>query len=302
MTRLEAWSVDGIGEIAAGDDLARIVGDAIAPHAPAEGDVVVVTSKVVSKAEGRMRHAADREQAITDETVRVVASRAHPGGVTRIVQDRNGFVMAAAGVDASNTPEGTILLLPVDPDASALALATALRDRFQVALGVVVSDTFGRPWRAGQTDVAIGAAGIRVIEPLAGSVDTHGRPLVVSAAAIADEIASTAELVAGKTSGRPVTIVRGLARHVASLDEPGARRLVRDADSDMFRLGSAEAHAEGHAEGRAEGYAAGLAQGRTERAEHHAPHERHDHDATIRAAVGTESPQDDVPDSARGVR
>ncbi len=251
MSRLEAWSVDGIGEIVAGDDLARIVGDAIAPHAPTEGDVVVVTSKVVSKAEGRMRQAVDREQAITDETVRVVASRAHPGGVTRIVQDRNGFVMAAAGVDASNTPEGTILLLPVDPDASALALATALRDRFQVAIGVVVSDTFGRPWRAGQTDVAIGAAGLRVIEPLAGSVDTHGRPLVVSAAAVADEIASTAELVAGKTSGRPVTIVRGLGRHVLGLDQPGARALVRDADSDMFRLGSAEAHAEGFAAGLA---------------------------------------------------
>ncbi|QCR19764.1 coenzyme F420-0:L-glutamate ligase [Agrococcus sp. SGAir0287] len=255
MSRLEAFAVDGIGEVAAGDDLARLVGDAIAPHAPADGDVVVVTSKIVSKAEGRMRLAADREQAITDETVRVVARRAHAHGVTRIVQDRNGFVMAAAGVDASNTPDGTILLLPLDPDASALALATALRDRFGVALGVVVTDTFGRPWRAGQTDVAIGAAGIRVIEPLAGSVDTHGRPLVVSAAAIADEIASTAELVAGKTSGRPVTIVRGLGRHVASLDEPGARRLVRDADSDMFRLGSAEAHAEGYAEG----YAAGLA-------------------------------------------
>lgn len=249
MSRLEAWSVDGIGEVAAGDDLARIVGDALAPHAPADGDVVVVTSKVVSKAEGRMREAADREQAISDETVRVVASREHAGGVTRIVQDRNGFVMAAAGVDASNTPEGTILLLPVDPDASALALATALRRRFDVAIGVVVSDTFGRPWRAGQTDVAIGAAGIRVIEPLAGSVDTHGRALVVSAAAVADEIASTAELVAGKTSGRPVTIVRGLARHVRPLDEPGARALVRDADSDMFRLGSAEARAEGYAEG-----------------------------------------------------
>ncbi|GAA2174323.1 hypothetical protein GCM10009846_19830 [Agrococcus versicolor] len=280
MTRLEAWSVDGIGEIAAGDDLAAIVGDAIAPHDPSDGDVVVVTSKVVSKAEGRMRLAADREQAITDETVRVVASRTHPGGVTRIVQDRNGFVMAAAGVDASNTPDGTILLLPVDADASALAIATALRARFGVALGVVVTDTFGRPWRAGQTDVAIGAAGIRVIEPLAGSVDTHGRPLVVSAAAIADEIASTAELVAGKTSGRPVTIVRGLARHVRGLDEPGARRLVRDAESDMFRLGSAEAHAEG--------FAAGLAAGRAESTA----------DGAIRTAPGTESPQGPVADSA----
>jgi coenzyme F420-0:L-glutamate ligase/coenzyme F420-1:gamma-L-glutamate ligase len=288
VTRLEAWSVDGIGEIVAGDDLAAIVGDAIALHAPADGDVVVVTSKVVSKAEGRMRLAADREQAITDETVRVVASRTHPGGVTRIVQDRNGFVMAAAGVDASNTPEGTILLLPVDADASALALATALRARFGVALGVVVTDTFGRPWRAGQTDVAIGAAGLQVIEPLAGSVDTHGRPLVVSAAAIADEIASTAELVAGKTSGRPVTIVRGLARHVRSLDEPGARRLVRDAESDMFRLGSAEAHAEG--------YAAGLAAGRAQALG------EHDDDRPIRRDPGTESPQGDMPDSARGVR
>lgn len=255
---MRAWGVDGIGEVAPGDDLARIVGDAIAVHDPADGDVVVVTSKIVSKAEGRQRSASDREAAIDEEAVRVVASREHPGGVTRIVENRNGLVMAAAGVDASNTPDGTILLLPVDPDASALRLCTALRERFEARIGVVLTDTFGRPWRAGQTDVAIGAAGIAVIEPLAGTHDTHGRPLQVSAPAIADEIASLADLVQGKASGRPVAIVRGLDRYVTGIDEPGAQRLVRDSASDMFRLGTAEAYELGRQAGLAEA-AAGAA-------------------------------------------
>ncbi|WP_306231336.1 coenzyme F420-0:L-glutamate ligase [Agrococcus beijingensis] len=247
---LEVRAVRGIGEIRPGDDLPQLVADAIAPLAPRDGDIVVVTSKVVSKAEGRIRPAAEREQAITDESVRLVASRAFPGGITRIVEHRTGLVLAAAGVDASNTDDGTILLLPVDSDASARAIAERLRSRYGVAVGVVVSDTLGRAWRVGQTDVAIGAAGIRVLEPLTGQLDASGRPLTVTAPAIADEIAGAADLVAGKADGVPVVLVRGLGRHVTGLDEPGAARLVRPSGDDMFRLGSDEAYRQGREAGR----------------------------------------------------
>ncbi|MGY3128301.1 coenzyme F420-0:L-glutamate ligase/coenzyme F420-1:gamma-L-glutamate ligase [Agrococcus sp. UYP33] len=244
---LELRAVRGIDEIRPGDDLAAIVADAVAPLAPVDGDIVVVTSKVVSKAEGRIRPAAEREQAITEESVRLVASRAFPGGITRIVEHRTGLVLAAAGVDASNTDDGTILLLPLDSDASARAIAERLRSRFRAAIGVIVSDTLGRAWRMGQTDVAIGAAGIRVLEPV--STDANGRPLLVTAPAIADEIAGAAELVAGKADGVPVVLVRGLGRHVAGLEEPGATRLVRR-EGDMFHLGSDEAYRAGREAGR----------------------------------------------------
>jgi coenzyme F420-0:L-glutamate ligase / coenzyme F420-1:gamma-L-glutamate ligase len=249
---LTAWGVPGIGEVRPGDDLAGLLGDALAADAAArpatalaDGDVLVVTSKVVSKAEGRVVQAEDREAAITAETVRVVATREHPGGVTRIVENRLGLVMAAAGVDASNTDEGTVLLLPVDPDASARALRAALAARFGVRVGVVVSDTAGRPWRQGQTDIAIGAAGVQVLDDLRGSTDTHGRPLQVSMAAVADEIAAAAELVKGKATGRPVAVVRGLAHVVTPEDGPGARVLVRTGPDDMFAEGTAEAYARG---------------------------------------------------------
>lgn len=249
---LTAWGVPGIGEVRPGDDLAALLGDALAADAAArpstalaDGDVLVVTSKVVSKAEGRVVQAEDREAAITAETVRVVATREHPGGVTRIVENRLGLVMAAAGVDASNTDEGTVLLLPVDPDATARALRAALGERFGVTVGVVVSDTAGRPWRQGQTDIAIGAAGVRVLDDLRGSTDTHGRPLQVSMAAVADEIAAAAELVKGKATGRPVAVVRGLAHVVTGEDGPGARVLVRTGPDDMFAEGTAEAYARG---------------------------------------------------------
>ncbi|GAA3604546.1 coenzyme F420-0:L-glutamate ligase [Agrococcus terreus] len=255
MTDLALVAVRGIGEIRPGDDLASILADALAPHEPADGDIVVVTSKVVSKAEGRVRPAEEREQAITDESVRLVASRAHPGGITRIVEHRTGLVLAAAGVDASNTDEGTILLLPLDSDASALAIATHLRERFGARIGVVVSDTLGRAWRNGQTDVAIGAAGIRVLEPLGGTLDAGGRPLLVTAPAVADEIAGAADLVAGKADGVPAVLVRGLGRHVGDLTEPGASRLVRRSGDDMFRLGSDEAYQAGRIAGRIEGLA-----------------------------------------------
>jgi len=257
------FAIDGLPEIHPGDDLAALLGDALEGTLE-DGDILVITSKIVSKAEGRIVEAADREAAITAETRRLVASREHAAGTTRIVETRHGLVMAAAGVDASNVPEGTVALLPVDPDASARALATALRVRLGFDVGVILSDTFGRPWRDGQTDVAIGAAGLRVVDDLRGSTDTQGRVLEVTVPAIADELAGAADLVKGKAAGRPVAVVRGLGRYVAGLDAPGASRLIRSAELDMFRLGSDEAHAEGRAEGYDEGYAAGFEEGSAE--------------------------------------
>lgn len=248
---LQVWALEGIPEISAGDDLVDIIAAATLDELRA-GDILVVTSKIVSKAEGRFVHAADREAAITAETVRVVASRTSPSGhTTRIVENRLGIIAAAAGVDASNTPEGTILLLPIDPDASARALAEGLRARLGVQIGVLISDTLGRPWRDGQTDCAIGAGGVVVIEDLRGGVDAEGRPLIVTMPCAGDELAAAADLVKGKASGLPVAVVRGRADLVGDLTRPGARSIVRDSESDMFRLGSAEAYAEGFAAGRA---------------------------------------------------
>ena len=189
----------------------------------------------------------------------MVATREHPGGVTRIVENRQGLVLAAAGVDASNTPDGTVLLLPLDPDASARALCAALRQRTGLRLGVLITDTAGRPWREGQTDIAIGAAGLAVLDDLRGTDDSSGKRLDATIAAVADEIAGAADLVKGKTSGNPVAVVRGLGRLVGELDAadaPGATRLLRPSDQDMFRLGSAEAYAEGFAAGQAAAAAA----------------------------------------------
>jgi coenzyme F420-0:L-glutamate ligase/coenzyme F420-1:gamma-L-glutamate ligase len=252
---LELWPLEGIPEVAVGDDLAALIGDAITADEGGcrEGDILVVTSKIVSKAEGRIVAAVDREDAITAETVRVVATR----GTTRIVENRLGVVGAAAGVDASNTPDGTVLLLPVDPDASARRLCAALRQRFGVRLGVVVSDTLGRAWRVGQTDIAIGAAGVAVVDDLRGTTDMQGRPLAVTVPVVADELAAAADLVKGKATGFPVAVVRGMGRLVTdAVETPGARTLPRTGEADMFRLGSDEAYAQGHAAGFAEGRAA----------------------------------------------
>ncbi|QAY70509.1 coenzyme F420-0:L-glutamate ligase [Xylanimonas protaetiae] len=266
--RFEVWAPDGLGEVRPGDDLAVVVGDLLDGDMScgdlndgdlhdgdvlAEGDVVVVTSKIVSKAEGRVLAAADREQAITDETVRVVATRERPDGPPlRIVENRLGLVMAAAGVDASNTPDGTVLLLPVDPDASAARLRDALRARFGIdRLGVVVTDTAGRAWRDALVDIAIGAAGVAVVDDLRGGVDAHGRPLHVTVTAVVDEIAAASELVRGKAAGRPVAVVRGLGEHVPSgwtPDGGGARTLVRASESDLFREGTTEAYTRGYAD------------------------------------------------------
>ncbi|MFF7895006.1 coenzyme F420-0:L-glutamate ligase [Streptomyces sp. NPDC007907] len=230
------WAVDGLPEIAAGDDLAKLI--AAAEPGLADGDVLLVTSKIVSKAEGRVVRAADREAAIDAETVRVVARR----GALRIVENRQGLVMAAAGVDASNTPSGTVLLLPEDPDASARAVRDGLRDALGVEVGVLVTDTFGRPWRSGLTDVAIGAAGVRVLDDLRGETDAYGNPLSATVVATADELAAAADLVKGKAAGLPVAVVRGLGHLVARGDDgEGARAMVRGARDDMFRLGTSEA-------------------------------------------------------------
>lgn len=252
-----AWAVPGIPEINDGDDLVAIIHAAIAaqpePSAALQaGDILVVASKIVAKAEGRLVPATDREKAISDDTVRVVAERVHAGGVTRIVETRQGLIMAAAGIDMSNVPEGFALRLPEDPDRSALALCAGLRSRLGVDIGVIITDTFGRPWRVGQTDVAIGAAGLRLTEDLRGGNDANGRPLHVTMAVIADEIAGAADLVKGKATGLPVAVVRGLGRYVLGLDAPGARSLVRSIEDDMFRFGSAEAYRLGYEAARAE--------------------------------------------------
>lgn len=244
---LRVWAIEGIPEILAGDDLAAIIGSLAGSLR--DGDILAVTSKIVSKAEGRFVQAADREQAITDETVRVVATRAYPGGVTRIVENHLGIVAAAAGVDSSNTPTGTVLLLPVDPDASALQLRTALESRFGVRLGVIITDTLGRAWREGQTDVAIGASGVRLLDDLRGSVDTQGRRLEATVPAVGDEIASAADLVKRKSDGLPVAVVRGLG-HLLAADGEGARSLIRPAEKDMFRLGTDEAWRQGFIAGQ----------------------------------------------------
>ncbi|MET7567395.1 coenzyme F420-0:L-glutamate ligase [Streptomyces sp. NPDC005492] len=230
------WAVPGMPEVAAGDDLAKLI--AAAEPGLVDGDVLLVTSKIVSKAEGRIVEAADREAAIDAETVRVVARR----GALRIVENRQGLIMAAAGVDASNTPAGTVLLLPEDPDASARVIRDGLRDALGVTIGVVVTDTFGRPWRTGLTDVAIGAAGVRVLDDLRGGTDAYGNPLSATVVATADELAAAGDLVKGKAAGLPVAVVRGLPHVVTAEDEgPGARAVVRGGRDDMFRLGTSEA-------------------------------------------------------------
>lgn len=250
--RICIWTLEGIGEVVAGDDLAALIAEAVqAGGEPLEdGDVLSITSKIMSKAEGRMRVAADREEAITAETVRLVASRTNAdGSVLRIVENRLGIVAAAAGVDSSNTAEGTVLLLPEDPDASARRIAATLRERWGIRLGVIVSDTLGRPWRDGQTDVAIGAAGIHVFHDLQGTLDAAGRKLSVTKACLADEIAGAVDLVKGKTSGMPVAVVRGLGRFVGDLDLPGAASIVRLGPEDLFRLGTDEAYRQGFEDG-----------------------------------------------------
>ncbi len=236
MTPVEVHAPDGIGEITVGADLAGLV----AEHVPdlRDGDVLVITSKVVSKAEGRVV-TGDREEAIRAETVRVVARR----GPTSIVENHLGLVMAAAGIDASNVEAGSLVLLPLDPDATARRIRETLRALTGHNVAVLISDTAGRAWRHGQTDLAIGAAGIEPLVSYDGRTDGYGNPLAVTAPAVADEITGFAEVVTGKLGGRPLAVVRGLAERVLPAGEhgAGARSLVREPGTDMFGLGSREA-------------------------------------------------------------
>jgi coenzyme F420-0:L-glutamate ligase / coenzyme F420-1:gamma-L-glutamate ligase len=225
--------VTGLPEITAGSDLAALIAEAAQDLCA--GDILVVTSKIVSKAEGRVV-VTPREQAIEAETVRVVARR----GPTTIAQTRHGLVLAAAGVDESNTAPGTVVLLPEDPDESARRIRKALHHRTGLNLGVIVTDTMGRPWRAGQTDNAVGAAGVIPVRDHRGEADTFGNILEVTVAAVADEIASAADLVKGKARRVPVAVVRGLAGLVTEQDGPGARAIIRPAGEDMFRFGAAD--------------------------------------------------------------
>ena len=246
---LEIRPVRGIGDITAGDDLAAQI-SAAAPWL-ADGDVLVVTSKIVSKAEGRLvevpadgpEREAAREKTLAAETARVVARR----GATTIVQTHHGFVMAAAGIDASNVDPTHLVLLPADPDASARKLrADFLAHGLDVA--VIISDTMGRTWRNGLTDVALGAAGIEPVRDHRGEKDPYGNELEITQMAVIDELAAAGELVKGKVDQVPVAVVRGYPR-VGAGDGAGAVALLREAAGDMFSLGTAEARAAGLRDG-----------------------------------------------------
>jgi coenzyme F420-0:L-glutamate ligase / coenzyme F420-1:gamma-L-glutamate ligase len=227
--------VDGIGEVHPGADLAEVLTHVVDLR---DGDVVVVTSKAVSKAEGRVL-TGSREEALAGETDRTVAVR----GRTAIVRNRIGLVMAAAGIDASNTLPDTVVLLPEDPDASARRIREELRRRTGRNVAVLITDTAGRAWREGQTDIAIGAAGLEPLHDYAGLTDPQGNELAVTAPAVADEIAAAADLVKRKLDRRPAAVVRGLADLVLDpgVPGPGAAALVRAEATDMFGLGAREA-------------------------------------------------------------
>ena len=243
--------VRGLPEFRPGDDL---IG-ALVTAAPwlVDGDVVVVTSKVVSKVEGRLitvpvdppaRDAA-RHALVATEARRVIARR----GRTLITENSLGLVQAASGVDASNVAPDEVALLPIDPDASAARLRCGLAAQLGVDVAVVITDTMGRAWRVGQTDAAIGAAGLRVLHRYLGTIDRHGNELTVTEVAVADEVAAAADLVKGKLTGVPVAVLRGLA---SDDDASTAADLIRPLTDDLFRLGTDEALHQGRATGRAE--------------------------------------------------
>ena len=242
-----AAALAGVADVGAGDDLAALL--AAAAGVLAAGDVIVVAHKVVSKAEGRTvaladvtpseralalgaEHGKDARlmEVVLGESESIVRSR--PGVL--ICRTRHGFVCANAGVDASNTPPGELVLLPADPDASARALRARLRELTGVAPAIVIADSFGRAWRVGQCDVAIGVAGLTVLEDWRGRADGAGRRLDATIIAVADEAAAAADLARRKDSREPAVLVRGLQRHVSDDDGPGAAALVRARDEDLF--------------------------------------------------------------------
>ena len=222
--------VTGLPEIAPGDDLAGMIAESADL---ADGDVVVVTQKIVSKAEDRVVDidpAVGHKPLVEAESVRVLRRR----GDLVISETEHGFVCANAGIDLSNVPEGRAALLPVDSDRSARRIRDALRHRLGVDVAVIVSDTFGRPWRAGVTDVAIGCAGLRPVVDLRSTTDALGRELQVTEVAVVDELAAAAELVMGKASGVPVAVIRGVDPSWFG-DGSVAADVVRSPEDDLFR-------------------------------------------------------------------
>jgi len=225
--------VEGIGEVADGDDVAALV---CAGAALLDGDVVVVAQKIVSKAEGRLvrvdpaQREAERGRLIREEATEVLARR----GDVVIARTRHGFVCASAGVDASNVPLDALALLPLDPDASAARIRDGIRTQAGVEVGVIVADTFGRPWRIGQTNVAIGVAGLDPVRDERGRTDAYGMTLEATVVAVADELAGAAELVMGKADRVPVAVVRG---HRLGHGGGTARDLIRPSEEDLFPRG-----------------------------------------------------------------
>jgi len=249
MGTLSATALSGLPEIGPGDDIAALI--AAAAPALTDTDIVVIAHKAISKAQGRLRRLAEIEageqarelaatlgkdarhvQAILDEADELVRAQ---GGVL-IVRTHHGFVCANAGIDESNAPaDGTLVLLPLDPDGAARELRARLRELLGVAPAVLITDSFGRAWRHGQLDCAIGAAGLRPLDDWRGRADRRGRELHASVIAVADAVAAAADLVRSKDSGEPVVLIRGLERHVQSEDGPGAAALVRSRSEDLFR-------------------------------------------------------------------
>jgi coenzyme F420-0:L-glutamate ligase/coenzyme F420-1:gamma-L-glutamate ligase len=247
-SELRVIGLEGLPEVRRNDDLAaRIVGAAEGGVGLEEGDVVVVTQKIVSKAEGRVIALADVEpsaeaerlaretekdprlvELILRESTRIVRQR----GPVLIMETRHGFVCANAGIDSSNVGEGYVGLLPEDPDRSAAAIREGIAELAGVDVAVIISDTFGRPWREGHTNVAIGVAGMATFVDYVGQRDSHGYELRVSTLAVADELAGAAELVQGKLAGVPVAIVRG---YEYPRGRGTAREMVRDQERDLFR-------------------------------------------------------------------
>jgi coenzyme F420-0:L-glutamate ligase/coenzyme F420-1:gamma-L-glutamate ligase len=225
---LRVVPIEHVPEVVAGDDVGLLIVDAVGPEGLEDGDVVVVTQKVISKAEGRILPEKQREPALAEESARVL--RRTEGTV--IVETRHGFVCANAGIDVSNVEGDRITLLPIDPDASARRIRSRIKHLCECDVGVVISDTFGRAWRLGQTDVAIGVAGIEPFLDYRGTTDVQGRELTATRIAVADELAGAAELVMGKADRVCAAIVRG-AR--VNFGRGSATEIVRPVSEDLFR-------------------------------------------------------------------
>jgi coenzyme F420-0:L-glutamate ligase / coenzyme F420-1:gamma-L-glutamate ligase len=230
---LQIFPLIGIGHVAPGDEITEVLATSLEQLAPEQGDVLVVTHKIVSKAEGRVVSVAGDEgvlkRALVEaEAVSIVRRR----GDLIIAETKHGFICANAGVDRSNAEPGTMILLPEDPDRSAHRIRVRLERRFRIDLPVIISDTFGRPWRRGLTDVAIGVSGLEAVVDLKGTRDWVGRELEVTEIAVADELASAADLVMGKADGIPAALIRG---YRGPRGEGRGQDLVRPPEEDLFR-------------------------------------------------------------------